>query len=458
MSHRNDSQGLEQVQCRWKQAEGLPFSELLPAAMVQEALTVDGGRDRIFTPIVTLWTFLSQVLSPDHSCRDAVARLIAWRTSHGMRACSANTGSYCEARQRLPLQVLTTLVRQSGHQLQAACDTAWLWKGRVVKIVDGTTVTMPDTEENRLAFPRTPSQSMVSFPIARLVVIFSLACGSVLEAAVSPTTGKKTGENTQFRSLHHALAAGDIVLGDRLFDSYHDIALLQGRGVDVVFRMHQSRHSDFRRGKVLGILDHRVVRKKPDFDASRFTRDGYNSLPAQMEMRELRFQVQQEGFRPKKITLVTTLLDPVRYSKEAIAALFRERWNCEVDLNALKTTLDMEHLRCKTPEAVEKEIWAHLLVYNLMRRTMAEAARQHSLLPRCVSFKGAIQTINSFAPYLTLSHLPRTQLWEALLTAIATDPVGDRPDRYEPRKIKRRKDRYTHMTRPRNVERQRLCS
>lgn len=456
MVHRTDLEILEQIRCQWKQAQGLPFSELLPAESIHDVVKVAGSRERIFTPVVTLWAFLSQVLSPDHSCREAVARLIAWRTSRGMKPCSANTGSYCEARQRLPLEALRTLVRHSGQRLQAECDPTWLWKGRAVKLVDGTTVTMPDTKANRQAFPRVYRQTRADFPIARLVVVFSLACGTVLDAVLNSTKGKKTGENTLFRSLHSTLKAGDVVLGDRLFDSYHDIALLQGRGVDVVFRMKQSRHCDFRRGQWLGTLDHRVVWEKPRFDSARFTRAGYRRLPHQLEMRELRFRIQQDGFRPAEITLVTTLLDPVLYPKEDLASLFRERWHCELDLNALKTTLEMEHLRCKSPSQIQKEVWAHLLVYNLIRQTMAAAARKHGLQPRRVSFKGTVQAINSFAPYLSCSLLPHDQLWEALLAAIATHQVGNRPNRYEPRKIKRRKDRYTYMTGTRNEERQRL--
>ncbi|MFQ5927331.1 MAG: IS4 family transposase [Terriglobia bacterium] len=461
MSHRSNSESLEQVKCRFKEAEGLPFSELLQPEKVEHALgdLSTAFRKRIFGPAVTLWTFLSQVLSPDHSCREAVARLLAWRTAHGIEPCSADTSSYCQARQRLPLEAVKTLLRHSGHALQEQAEAAWLWKGRHVKVVDGTSVTMPDTQANQAAFPRRRNQAHgVGFPIARLVVIFSLACAAALELALGPMRGKKTGENTLLRSMMHVLEEGDVLLGDRLFDAYRDIAALRERGVDILFRMNQSRRCDFRRGRWLGTLDHLVLWKKPNFNSARLDRATYDALPDQMEIREVRFQLYQNGFRPHQIVLVTTLLDPVAYPKEDLADLYRERWHAELDLNALKTTLEMEHLRCKTPEMIQKEVWTHFLAYNLMRETMAQAAREHGALPRRLSFKGAVQTVNSFVPCLALVPEQRELLWRTLMAAIASHQVGERPNRVEPRKLKNRKARYTYMTKPRNQERKRLSA
>ena len=459
MAHRNKSSRLEKVRCQLHQAEGLPCSELLSAEMLTPLLRQLGVefRDRIFTPIVTLWTFLSQVLSPDHSCRDAVARVLAWRTAHGRKPCSPDSSSYCEARGRLPLELVRTLLRQIGRRLDRAVPVDWLWNGRRVKVVDGTTVTMPDTPENRAAFPPQRNQAHgVSFPIARLVVIFSLACGAALELVLGPTRGKKTGENTLFRSMLDTLEPGDVLLGDRLFDSYRDIATLRGRAVDVLFRMNGSRCCDFRRGRRLGPNDHRVVWNKPQFDATRFDRATYDALPPEMEMRELRFTVRQRGFRPRRVVLVTTLLDPEAYPAEELAELYRERWHCELDLNALKTTLQMDQLRCRTPEMVEKEVWVHLLAYNLLREVMAEAAQAHEALPRRLSFKGALQTVNAFVPYLNLAPERRSELRAELLRAIASHEVGNRPNRVEPRKLKYRHGKYTFMTKPRDQERKQL--
>lgn len=459
MAHRNKSSHLEKVRCQVHKSDGLPFSQLLNAETITPLLQQLGVefRDRIFTPIVTVWTFLSQALSADHSCRDAVARVLAWRTAHGHKPCSPDSTSYCEARARLPLELFRTLVRLIARRIDQAAHTDWLWKGRPVKVVDGTTVLMPDTPENRDAFPPRRNQAHgVSFPIARLVVIFSLACGTVLEMALGPMRGRKTGENTLFRSLLAALNPGDILLGDRLFDSYRDIATLRGGQVDSLFRMNGSRRSDFRRGKRLGANDHLVIWKKPKFNAKRFDRETYDALPAEMEMRELRCTVHQRAFRPRQITLVTTLLDPEEYPAEELAELYRERWHCELDLNALKTTLQMEHLRCKTPAMVEKEVWVHMLAYNLLREVMADAAREHTVLPRRLSFKGAMQTVNAFIPYLNLVPQRRVELRNELLEAIASHKVGNRPNRVEPRAIKNRHSKYPYLTKPRGQERQQL--
>lgn len=461
MAHVNKSSHLEKIRCQFQDAQGLPFSQLLSAETIMPVLQQLGVefRDRIFTPVVTVWAFLSQVLSPDHSCRDAVARVVAWRSAHGRKPCSSDSTSYCTARTRLPLELIRRLMKFIAERMERAAHTDWLWKGRPVKIVDGTTVLMPDTEENREAYPPQRSQvNGVSFPIARLVVMFSLACGTALELALAATRGRKTGENTLFRSMLGALNSGDILLGDRLFDSYRDIATLLQRGVDIVFRMNGSRRCDFRRGCRLGLKDHRVTWKKPSFNAQRFDRATYDALPGEMEMRELRWDVQQRGFRPKQVTLVTTLLNPQEYPAADLAELYRERWHCELDLNALKTTLQMGHLRCKTPAMVEKEVCMHMLGYNLLREIMADAAREHDTLPRRLSFKGAMQTVNAFLPYLNLVLQRRAELRTELLKAIATHHVGDRPNRTEPRKLKLRHSKYPYMMKPRDQERQQLSA
>ena len=461
MGQHNEFEGWDQIRRRLRQDEGLPFSQLLTPERVQRALDALGVkfRKRVYTPIVTLWTFLSQALAADHSCLDAVARVLAWRLSQGLAPCSTDTTSYCTARQRLPVELLQTLVRDSGRELEGTAERAWLWKERHVKSVDGTTVTMPDTPENQAAFPQSRNQAPgVGFPIARVLTIFSLAVGAVLDVALAPMRGKKTGETTLFRTLDQALNPGDIVLGDRLFAGYRDVARLRQRNVDGVFRQHASRETDFRRGRWLTLYDHIVVWKRPRFHPDRFTRAEWETLPAETEVREIRYLVAQPGFRPTEITLVTTLLDPVKYPKEELAALFRQRWNAEVDFGSLKSSLQMDHLRCKTPEMVEKEIWTHCLAYNLIRQTMAEAARAENVLPREISFMATVQMVNAFATYLPLYPSQRDHFWKELLHAIATHAVGNRLNRFEPRKLKYRPGKYTYMRLPRNEERRRLCA
>lgn len=461
MAKDSKCQDFEQLRCGLQGTLGLPFSDLLPAAKIADALAEEGTsfRSRIYTPSVTLWMFLSQVLSQDHSCRDAVGRLVAWRHSQGLGGCSTKGNSYCEARHRLPLRLLQTLVRGTAQEVERSAGGNTLWKGRCVVIVDGTTATMADTPANQEAYPRRRNQAQgVGFPIARVVILFSLAFGTALDAIMGPMRGKKTGETTMFREIQSALNEGDVLLGDRLFASYQDMAALRGRKVDVVARQNASRHTDFRRGRWLAVLDHVVIWKRPKFNKDRMDRASWEELPKQMEVRELRFKVAQAGFRPNEIILVTTLLDPLAYPKEDLCELYRERWNCELDLRSLKASMQMAHLRCKSPEMVEKELWVHLLAYNLIRQTMSEAARAHDVLPRHLSFKGACQMVNSYAPHLAMKPEQHERLWRALLRAIATHRVGDRPDRVEPRKLKSRPGRYPYMTQPRNEQRQRLCA
>lgn len=434
-------------------AEGLPFRELLSCELVSEALAAVGVRfrQRVFDPVITLWGFLSQVLSADGSCQEAVDRINAQRVAEGLPAASSDTSSYCEARRRLPEAVVADLARRTGRELDEQAEAAWRWHGRRVRLVDGTTVSLPDTPANQRAFPQPSSQKPgLGFPQARLLVVMSLAVGTVLEAVLARCEGKRTGENSLFRGILDCFAPGDLVVADRNFDAYRDIATLQARGVDVLFRMNPTRQCDFRRGRKLGRHDHLVVWHRPQFDRQRFDRAAYEALPETLVMRELRYRVKQRGFRTQEIRLVTTLLDAEAFPQAELAALYRQRWHCELDLRSLKPVLGLGRLRCKTPQMVRKELWTHLLGYNLVRQQMARAARLHHCSPRRLSFKGAVQALNTYLPKLATDDPHRRLLIQrALCHAIAQNSVGDRPNRCEPRAIKRRKSKYKYLTTPR---------
>jgi hypothetical protein len=442
-------------------APALPFADLLPAETVAAALRAEKVhfRDRLFSPLVTLWVFLSQVLDPDHSCRAAVARFLAWRTSQGLPRCSANAGGYCKARGRLPEGVLAHLTRTTGRQLQDQAPPEWRWNGRTVKVVDGTTVSMPDTEETQKAFPQARTQRPgVGFPIARLVVLFSLAVGTALDAALGRYQGKQTGETALFHTLHGNLEPRDLLLADRYFGSYWEVALAQQRGADVVCRLHQRRRVDFRRGRRLGREDHVVLWHKPErpdwMDAATYAR-----LPVALAVREVRVRVRHPGFRTKVLVVVTTLLDPEEFPRADVAILYRIRWYAELDLRALKQAMQMDVLRGQTPAMVRKEVWAHLLAYNLLRGLMAQAAQAAGLLPLQISFKGALQTVNAFAAVLwTASVTELAEVCRRLREAIGSHTVGDRPNRYEPRRRKRRPKPYPLLNRPRSHARARLAA
>ena len=419
-----------------RESNVLPFPDILDAEMVESALAEEGVRFNacIYTPLVTLCMFLSQVLDPDHSCRAAVARLIVWLAINRRKPCAPETTSYCEARQRLPLGVVVRLVHQTAREVDGRAAEGWLWKGRRVALVDGTTASMPDTPENQNAFPQSKVQGIgLGFPVVRMVAIIALATGVVRDLALGPYQGKETGETALFRTLWGGLEAGEIVLGDRYFGSFFGIAGLSQRGVDVLFRMHQRRKFDFRRGRRLGIEDHVVTWAKPArpdwMDA-----ETYAQIPDELVVREVRVRVEQPGFRVNELVLATTLLDAAGYTKEEVAHLFLQRWNIELDLRSIKDVLQMDVLRCKTPEMVRKEIWMHLLAYNLIRGVMAQAAKAHGKQPRLLSFKGALQTMTAFQDALRqATPSDREHLIEEMLRAISRHRVGDRFGRVEPR-------------------------
>jgi hypothetical protein len=428
----------------------LYFAALLDRESILEAFGSASSiwKGWLYTPAVTVWVFLSQCLSPDHSCRDAVARLAAWLAAQGRRPCSAETGAYCTARDQLPEAACHKLVCRTGRKIEDEAPKEWFWKGRRVRVADGAAITMPDTPENQAEYPQPKSQRPgCGFPIARIVVIFSLAVGTVLEAAIGKYQGKQTGENSMFRTLHDVLAKGDVVLADRYFSGWFDIALLVERGVDGVFRKHQARATDFRTGVRLGHDDHLVFWPKPK-RPTWMSAEVYDALPPFLILRELRVRVRQRGFRTKTLIVITTLLSPAGYTAAEIADLYRRRWQAELHLWSIKIALQMDHLRCKTPHRVRNELWMHLLAYNLVRRAMALAALQSGAKPWQVSFKGAMQTLNQFLPQLGCA-TSVTAICEALVRCIAAHVVGNRPDRYEPRVRKRRPKEYAYMTKPR---------
>ncbi len=447
---------LLQVGClrrQFAQGSGLPFSEVLSAELVGQILAEVGVffRERIFTPVTTLWVFLSQVISTDGSCRDAVMRLLAFLASRGEQPCAARTGSYCKARQRLPEKLLSRLTQETAARMMGEVPERWRWHGREVKVVDGTTLSMPDTPANQRSYPQPKSQkSGLGFPLVRLVCLFSLTTGAVLDAAFGPHRGKGKGELSLFRKLWARLQRGDVLLGDRHFCAYFDIAHWLQAGVDFVGRVHQARIVDFRQGKRLGKSERVVEWTRPKQRPRWLSRRAYRRMPKTLTLRLIRVDVEQLGFRTRRITVATTLLDSQRYLAADVAALYRARWHAELDLRSLKVTLAMDVLRGKSPQIVRKEIWAHLLAYNLIRSVMAQAAVKHGTLPRSLSFKATLQTLHAFAMSLWLSSSSRTHgLYTAMLAAIATHRVDDRPDRFEPRARKRRPKAYPYLTVPR---------
>jgi Transposase DDE domain len=446
------------VRNQFAEDAGLPFLNVLSPSEVESSCRAwnHRWRNRVFTPWITLGMFLSQILSSDHSCGDALERFQKYLADRKLPPVADDTSSYCEARQRLPEEVVWELVRRSGRSVHIKADAGWLFNGRPVKLLDGSTVVMPDTKANQAEYPQPRSQKPgLGFPIARILVIISLAVGTVLEAAVGPYQGKQTGELALLRQISGQLQPGDIALADRLFCGYWVIADSVRRGVDVVFRLHQTRKTDFRRGRRLGRDDHIVTWPKsarPDW----MSPAEYAAMPEELKLREIRVRIKNPTKRTRELVIVTTLLDAAKYPASALRDLFRQRWHAELDLRSIKTTMEMEMLRTKTPDMVRKEIAMHFLAYNLIRGVMAEAARGRDVQPRELSFNGARQTVRAFEeahfydPKQIAADFPR------LLDLIVQKRVGDRPDRYEPRAVKRRPKPYRLLMIPRSEAKRRI--
>jgi hypothetical protein len=439
--------------------QDLCLTKLLPQEQIEAALERHQVRyrKRLYTPLVTIWMFLYQALAADQSCRAAVARLLALLCVGKKGSGSAKTDPYCRARERLPEPLVADLARHSGAQLQRQVPPAELLGGRPIQIADGSTLSMPDTPANQKAYPQQAAQKKgLGFPILRLVGLMGLSCGAVLDVAMAPYHGKRTGETALLRQLLGSLRTGDILLADAIFSNYWTIALLLERGVDFLGRQAGTRRVDFRRGQRLGRCDHIVSWSKPHRPAW-MSRQLYDRLPETLRIRETQVEVTQKGFRCRHLRLVTTLQDAQVYPRPELAMVFRCRWHAELDLRSIKHVMQMDVLRCKSPAMVRKEIWMHLIAYNLIRQLMAQAAAQAGVCPRDLSFKGTLQTLLAFAAAGWSCPSRRNELYAAVLRAIATHRVNNRPDRVEPRAVKRRK-KQVYLNEPRAVAKVRLLN
>ena len=434
-----------------RQAEDLHFAALLPKETIAEAFGESSGildRARVYVTSVTVWVFLTQVLSKDHGCIAAVAKLIAYRVARGLAACCAKTGAYCIARDKLDERAMHRLLTHTGQSIEKQAPDDWRWLGHRVVTADGTTVTMADTSENQAAYPQQRSQAAgCGFPIMRMVVFFALSTGVVLETAMGKYRGKLTHEVSLFREIDACIEENDVFLADRAYAGWFDMARLTMRGVHVVVRKHHLRKSDFRTGRRLGRDDHIIRLEKPQCPKW-MSPEEYRDYPAFIEIRELRIHVRQKGFRTREIVVHTSLLDDMEYAKEEIAGLFRRRWQAELNLRSLKTVMQMEHLRCKKPHRVRNEVRAHMIAYNLIRQVMAEAASHAGVQPWQISFNATMTTLMEMLPVLGMISDPH-DLCRVLLACCQQHRVGDRPDRYEPRVVKRRPKPYKLMQKPR---------
>ena len=402
-------------------------------------------RERIYPPLDTLRLFVGQVLSNDRACQDVVGRRLSERVARGQSVSALSTGSYCEARQRLQTILPIKLAAKIGERLELTAPLQWKWHGRTVKLFDGTIVSMPDTPSNQQAYPQSHEQKAgLGFPIARIGALIGLASGAILGYQVVACEGKGTGEQTLLGNLLDQLNAGDVLLADALLATWWIVEGAQRRRADVVMAQHGKRITDFTRGERLGKRDHIVQWPRPPKPKA-MSADEYAGYPECITMRE----VEVNGR-----VLVTTLLDPEFVSVNALGRLYQMRWNIEVDFRAIKATLAMDVLRCKSAPMIEKEIAVNLLAYNLVRWAMAKAASLADILPRALSFSGAKGLLNAFADQLRRTTGSQIHtLISTVLAAIATLKLPHRPDRIEPRAKKRRPKNLPLLTVPRQAAR-----
>ena len=421
----------------------LPFADILSSDALEQIIEHSQScRDRIFTPLVTLKAFIFQVLSTDGSCRQAVNHVLSERLYQGCSPNSIKTGAYCKARRRLPHKQLKQAVESSGKSLHQQAHKSWLWKGHNTLITDGTTVLMPDTPENQAVYPQQSNQKPgLGFPITRIVGLISLSVGSVVSYSMGPYQGKGSGETSLFGQMINEIAKHDLLLADRYYCTWAIIALMMQQGSHILVQNHAQRKPDFRRGKKLGIKDHLIEWKKPKRRPAWITQNDYDALPNEILFRE---------FSVKGKVYVTTLMNTKKYHKKELAELYTQRWQIELDFRSLKTHMKMDMLRCKSPDMVKKEIAVYLLAYNLIRASIARAAKVKNQVPRQISFMTTVQVFNEgILQLIVLSGKILKYAIDGILSAIASIPIGLQKRKAQPRAIKRRPKAYPLLNEPR---------
>lgn len=443
-------------------------SALIQSQAVQQLLSRSHLEDRcrqagqqwrrsFWSPPLTVMTFLMQILNPAKTLRAAVAEALAQFQTHHPETDppSSDPSAFSQARQRIPEAALRTLLDDTTRQMRAISGggTDRCWCGLEVKIIDGSSVSMPDTPALQQAFPQPPGQSSgCGFPVASMVTIFEWASGALLDWRLG---SHHHSEMSMFRSLLDHFGPGTVALADRYYCSYVDVARLMERGAHVVFRLHQRRSHDFRQGQPLGPDDRLVTWPRPRkwLESFGLSQAQFEALPEQITLRMIRTTRAPKGFRSRTIVIITTILDPTEASADQLLALYRDRWLAELNLRSLKTTLDMRVLRGKSVAMVRKELLMHLLLYNLIRLLMWEAATLRGVNPRRLSFAGTLHRLQSALPaWLMRPHdgEDSQEIFNWLLACIAADLLPHRPDRFEPRRIKRRPKQYSHLTKPRS--------
>ena len=412
-------------------------------------------RQRTYPPITVFWAFLCQTLNPAMPCREIVSKVRAWHLARGTpaRPPALGTSAYCDARCALSLRLVQAAFHELRDYLDRRADSAWLWCGRRVKVIDGSSVSMPDTEANQRQWPQPRTQSKgCGFPVAKVLGLFCLSTGGWLGHALSKW---RSHDLSLWSALRHLLVRGDILLGDAGFCSYALRAELKARGVDTVFRLHQARSKDMRKGRRLGKEDRLQVWTKPRSRPSRspWEQEAWDQLPEQLEVRIVRVRISRKGFRTRCLWIATTLTDAKQYPSEALAELYHRRWSIELFLRDVKTSMGMEVLRTKSPEMIRKELFMHAIAYNAIRALILQSASEHHQQLGQISFKGTVDLLRQWLPHAAACrNAPRKlESWQAQLREAIAELINPlRPERREPRARKRRPKSYQLLTSPRH--------
>ncbi len=426
------------------------FARYLPPRLFPKTADKANSRDRIYTRPRTFWSMLWQGFNPGASGREVVRQIQALFQLHGGPTVSEEDGAYCRAKARLPLNEFPKALRATAQVADQLAPPVTLLQSRPVKVADGSTLTTPDTPKNRRAYP--PVQApKPNFPMLRVMVLFSLASGAILSLANGDL---RTAELPMLYQMFSRLVPNDILMGDRGFGNFVLLALLGHFKPQVDFIGRSARQTDDRRRRQrLGRQDWLVVWKKGSNPSLWLPKLLWLALPKELTVRIVRGRCHVKGFRVRQVTLVTTLLDADRYPAQEILQAYLRRWRLEMCLDDLKTTLHMEMLRSRTPQMLHKEIYAHLIAHNLLRCTMAQAAAEHRVGLERISFKGTLDALRQFTQAISQARTQkkRSELWAKLLETLAQDLVPHRPERREPRAVKRVKNKYPRLSRPRHV-------
>jgi len=423
--------------------------DLLPVPLLCAEDEGPNSRHRIYSLRLTCECFLWQMLKPRTSCREVVRQVQALFRLHGRGHVDEGDSAYVQARHRLPRQRLEKVLVATAQAADRRVGSIGQLQGRPVKVADGSTTQLPDTAENQKRYPQPASQKKgCGFPVMKLVALFSLSSGAILNVILGSL---RHHDLRLLRQLWEQLKKGDILLGDRAFGEYTTLAGLPTQGVDVVARLHHRRKVDFRKARRLGPGDGLFVWTKGCQQSQILSASEWALLPAQITVRIVRFTATIRGFRSRRITLVTTLLDPKLYPAQELIGLYARRWRLELCFRDLKTTMGMEQLRCKSPDMAEKELLAYLIAHNLIRCVIAQAVALHQVDLERVSFKGSVDALRQYSDAIAQARnrKMRRQLWEDLLLNLARDLVPNRPNRTEPRAVKRRPKPYPLLNKPR---------